>query len=329
MNSSISLSNFKQALERIRPYVRHTPMAPEPALVNDLHSGLRLKLENLQVSGSFKPRGVFNTLLQLSDEQKQRGVIASSGGNHGLAVAYAATRLNIPAVVYLPKSASADRVARAKQWKAKIIQYGDVWDDAHARAVEQADAEDLHYIHPFDAEQTMEGQGTLGLEILEDQPDVDCVLMAIGGGGLISGAACAIKQARPDVHIIGVEPTGAACMHAALQSGRPVQLTAVNTIADTLAPRSVSDRTLQFTQRYVDELVLVTCEEIVSGMQWLWKCYNQMVEPSGAAVIAAAMSGRCELGKFRRPVAVVCGGNAAAEPVYSSYKNAALLTASG
>jgi threonine dehydratase len=263
-------------------------------------------------------------LLQLSEAQKKQGVITSSGGNHGLAVAYAATRLGIPAIVYLPETASPDRVARARQWSAEIIRYGDVWDVAHAKAMETAASKNLHYIHPFDAPATIAGQGTLGLELLEEAPDVDCIVIAIGGGGLIAGVAAAVKQVKPGVHIIGVEPEGAPTMKTALTEGKVVQLPFVKTIADTLAPRSVSERTLAMTQKYVDEIVLVSDAEMIEGMQWLWKNYNQLVEPSGAAVIAALNSGRCNIDKYQNPVAIICGGNAAAEPIWSVYTEAAL-----
>jgi threonine dehydratase len=282
---------------------------------------MRLKLENLQVTGSFKPRGVFNTLLQLDDKARQRGVIAASGGNHGLALAYAANRLGIPAKVYLPASASADRVARVKVWNAEVIQHGAAWDDAHAKAVEHARAEGSTYVHPFDADTTLAGQGTLGLELLDDLPELDCVLIAVGGGGLIGGMSAAIKQIKPDVRIIGVEPTGAAKMQHSLDQGHVEALPEVRTIADTLAPRAVSDRTLALTQRYVDQMVLVDDIAMIEGMRWLWRHYNQLVEPAGAAVIAALP--QIDLRAYRHPVALICGGNAAADSVFQVYEDAA------
>ncbi len=220
MAYDLSLDTVRAARGRITPYIRHTPLAPEPALTADQPANLRLKLENLQVAGSFKPRGVFNTLLQLDDDAKQRGVIAASGGNHGVALAYAAQRLGIPALVYLPESASADRVARVQVWGAQVIQHGAAWDDAHAQAVEHAAQSGMTYVHPFDADPTLAGQGTLGLELLDDLPELDCVLIAIGGGGLIAGMAAAIKQVKPGVTVIGVEPVGAASMQHSLDAGR-------------------------------------------------------------------------------------------------------------
>ncbi len=322
MPYDLSLDLIQQARERIRPYVRHTPLAPLPPLTDDLPRGLRLKLENLQVVGSFKPRGVFNTLLQLDEAARQRGVLAASGGNHGVALAYAAHRLGIPATVYLPATASADRVARVKVWGATVIQHGQAWDDAHAKAVAHAEAEGMVYVHPFDAVTTLAGQGTLGLELLDDVPEMDCALIAIGGGGLIGGMAAAIKQVKPGVQIIGVEPTGAPSMQHSLDFGHVEPLAEVRTIADTLAPRGVSERTLALTQRYVDRIELVDDAAMIEAMRWLWLHYNQLVEPAGAAVIAAMK--QVDMSAYRYPVALICGGNAAADSVWQSYHDTAV-----
>jgi threonine dehydratase len=314
----LSLDLMMAARERIVNYVRHTPVVPTPSLRNDF-PGLRLKLENLQVTGSFKARGVFNNLLQLDAEQRQRGVIAASGGNHGLALAYGAWRLDIPATIYLPATASADRVARVKSWGATVHQVGTLWDDAHAAALEHANADGLMYIHPFDADGTLAGQGTLGLELLEDLPDLDCVLIAIGGGGLIAGMAAAIKQRKPNVRIIGVEPIGAPTMQQAVAAGKVVQLEHVQTFADTLSPRATSESCLRLVREYVDQIVLVSDAAMVEGMRWLWRECNQLVEPSGAAVIAALQSAAVDISAAQCPVALICGGNAAAESVFTGY----------
>jgi threonine dehydratase len=325
----LSLDIYRAARERIRPYVRHTPIAPAPPLTDELPAQLALKLENLQVTGSFKPRGVFNTLLQLRDDQRQRGVVTASGGNHGVAVAYAAWRLRLPAIVYLPQTASADRVARVAAWGAQVIQHGTAWDDAHAAASAHAERERLVYIHPFDADATLAGQGTLGLELLEDVPDLDCVLIAIGGGGLIAGMANAIKAAKPDVRILGVEPVGAASMRAAVAAGRVIELDRVRTIADTLAPRAVSERTHALTADYVDQIVLVDDAAMIDSMRWLWGHYNQLVEPSGAAVIAALRTGAVDVRSHQHPVALICGGNADASALWPHYDALAQAKARG
>lgn len=319
MEHPLPFQAIDAARTRIAPFIRHTPLMPLPALRGDFHPNLRLKLENVQVAGSFKARGVFNHLLQLDAQQRERGVIAASGGNHGLALAYAAWRLGIPATVYLPARASVDREQRIAAWGARIVRYGDAWDDAHRRAVEHAATEGLYYVHPFDDLRTLEGQGTLGLEVLTDAPCVDLVLIAVGGGGLIGGMAAALKQARPGIRIIGVEPGGAPTMTVSLNAGRLVELPAVHSIADTLSPRSLSERTLDLALRYVDEVALVTDEQMVEAMRWLWTECNQLVEPAGAAVIAALQSGAVDVTCRSAPVAVICGGNVDATCVFDRY----------
>lgn len=317
----LTLEAVNEARQRIQPYVRRTPLAPQPALRGDLSPRLLLKLENLQVSGSFKARGAFNNLLQASPEQHERGVVVASGGNHGLAIAYAAARLGMPATVYLPAAASADRIKRIAAWKARIVLYeGANSSGLFQAAITHAEREGQLFVHAFDAERTLEGTGTLGLELLDDVPELDCVLIAIGGGGLIGGMAAAIKQRQPEVRIIGVEPVGAPSMHAALAAGQVVELAETTTIADTLAPRAVAQRTLDLARSYVDEVVLVSDAQMIAGMRWLWSECNQLVEPSGAATIAALQSGAVKLAAYRAPVALICGGNADAESVFAAYQ---------
>jgi threonine dehydratase len=320
MPYELPLAAVHEARQRITPYIRRTPLLPAPLLHHDVPPHLCLKLENMQVCGSFKPRGVFHNLLHLDAQQRERGVIASSGGNHGLALAYGAHRLGIRAIIYLPANAGADREARIAAWGAHVIRHGDIWDEAHARALEHAAAEGLSYIHPFDAERTVAGQGTLGLELLDALPDLDCALIAIGGGGLISGVAATIKQHRSAARIVGVEPVGAASMSHSLQAGHVKPLPTVQTIAETLAPRAVSERTLALARRYVDEVVLVDDAQMVAAMRWLWVECNQLVEPAGAAVIAALLAGVVDVSRAARPVAVICGGNAAAASVFATYQ---------
>ena len=322
MRFELPLSSILAAQQRIAPYVRRTPLLPRPRLHGELFPRVSFKLENLQVGGSFKARGVFNHLLQLDEAQRRRGVITASGGNHGLALAYAAHCLNVPAIVYLPTRASEDRAARIATWGATIFKHGRDWDDANLKALEHAAQENLYYVHAFDAEATLAGQGTLGLELLEDVPELDCALIAIGGGGLICGAAAAIKQRKPSVRLIGVEPMGAPSMSVSIAAGRVTPLRETRTIADTLAPRSVSERTLELAQRYIDEYVLVEEEKLVVAMRWLWRECNQLVEPAGAAVIAALLQDENKIEAFQHPVAVICGGNAAAESVFANYHNA-------
>jgi threonine dehydratase len=316
----LNLDDVITARQRIAPYIRHTPLMPKPFLTDEFPAQLQLKLENLQVSGSFKARGAFNNILKATQEERDRGIIVASGGNHGLAIAYAAAKLGVRATVYLPKSASADRVERIAAWGTEIVQYGENPSDTLRYAQQVAEQEGRLYIHPFDAEGTLQGTGTLGLELLDDVPELDCVLIAIGGGGLISGMSFAIKQKRPNVRIIGVEPAGAPKMRAALDAGRVVEIGGINTIADTLAPRTVSARTLEYTQQYVDEVVLVNDDQMRQAMRWLWRECNQLVEPAGAAVLAAIQGGVVDISNHKQPVALICGGNAAAESVFRGYQ---------
>jgi threonine dehydratase len=323
MVQPLDLDEVLAARARIQPYVRHTPLAPLPMLRDAMPAGLRLKLENLQVSGSFKARGAFNNLLRASPEQRARGVVVASGGNHGLAIAYAASRLDMPATVFLPTYAAPDRERRIAAWGARVIRHGENSSELFQTAIAFAEMEEMLFVHPFDMETTLHGTGTLGLELLEDLPELDCVLIAIGGGGLIAGMAAAIKQHRPEVRVVGVEPTGAASMKHSLDLGKLEELPAVSTIADTLAPRIVSQRTLELSQAYVDEVVLVSDTEMVDGMRWLWSECNQLVEPAGAAVIAAIQRGAVDLSRYQAPVALICGGNADAESVFAAYAQAA------
>jgi threonine dehydratase len=329
---TLTLDHIVAAHTRIRGYIRHTPLAPLPHLTDDVPAGLRLKLENMQVAGSFKPRGVFNHLLDAGRVIAARvnavrgsassGVIAASGGNHGLAVAYAAARLGMAATVYIPATATADREARIAAWGAHVVRHGENWDDAQAAATLHAERDGMYLIHPFDSLKTLAGQGTIGLEIAADAPDADTVWIAIGGGGLIAGAAAALKARNPAVRIIGVEPEGAASMRAAVAAGRVVELPRVNTIADTLSPRAVCEATRALTAQYVETIVTVSDSAMIDAMRWLWKTANQLVEPSGAAVIAAIRAADPAL-VGQRPVAVICGGNAAADAVFTAYQASA------
>lgn len=320
----INAIQFDEALQRIAPYVRHTPLLPMPTLRGEFHPQLTLKLENLQVTGSFKVRGAFNTLLQMSPEDRARGICSASGGNHGVALAYAAWRLGCPATVYIPERATADREARIAAWGATVVRHGAAWDDAHVAAVAFSAQHAIPYIHSFEALPTVIGQGTVGLEMLSDVPDADLFIVAIGGGGLISGVATAIKQRRPQATIIGVEPVGAPSMSHSIAHQTLTPLSAIHSFADTLSPRMVSNTTLTLTRAAVDHIVLVDDAQMLAAMRWLWQEANQLVEPAGAASIAAIQAGKIDLQRYRKPVALICGGNAGAAPVFDTYAQAVI-----
>lgn len=305
--------------ELIAPYVRVTPLLRGPFLRDELHERLILKLENTQVTGSFKIRGAFNNLLQVPEARRAKGVVAASGGNHGLAVAFAGWRLGVPVTIFLPNTATEDRKQRIAQWGAHLELAGTSPSDALKAARQFAAHQDVPEIHPFAEERTIAGTAALGLEIYEQIPDIDCAIIAVGGGGLIAGIAGVLKHLNPKVHIIGVEPVGAATLFAALQVGSVVQLPEVKTFADTLAPRSVAEINLECAKRYVDEMVIVSDSHIYSAMQLLWRQANQLVEPAGAAVLAALQQRFVDVSGYKNPLALICGGNIDARTTFESY----------
>ena len=261
-----------------------------------------LKLECLQVTGSFKPRGALSRATAGAGER--RGLVTASGGNHGLGVAYAAHCLKLPAVVYLPESAPADKAVKLRSWGAEVRIHGSVWDESNVAALAAAESEGLSYIHAFADPLVLAGQGTLGLEILEDAPDIDTLVVAIGGGGLIAGVASAARALRPDLRIVGVEPVGAPTHHASRAAGKMVTLETIATAAGTLAPRRTEALNFELVSANVDELVLVSDQAMVEAARWLWFECGLAAELSGAAAVAALTTCRAQ---GSRPLAVVCG----------------------
>jgi len=286
-------------------------VAPTPCALSRTLSELTgarcwLKLENLQMTGSFKERGAANLLLQLEPEERRRGVIAASAGNHGLAVAHHAAKLGIPAVIVMPEWAPLVKVTSARGDGADVVLFGDSFDEAHDHAVEVGAARGLVFVHPFDDARIIAGQGTIGLEILEQRPDVDAVVLAVGGGGLAGGVGLAVKSRRPEVRVIGVETSALPSMRRALAEGHPVRLDAASTIADGIAVREVRERTLALAKTYVDELVTVSEEELARAVLLLLEIEKTVVEGAGAAPLAALLNR--DLGLARRTVVLVLSG---------------------
>jgi len=305
----LELEHIQQANERIKDAVRRTPCLRtrffhSPA-VDD--ASLSLKLECLQVSGSFKARGASNKVLTLTEEARRRGLVTASGGNHGLGVAYAGRRAGAPVQVYLPASTPGSKAEKLERWGARVIFEGDVWDDANAAAREAAERERLTYVHPFADPAVMAGQGTVGLEILKQFADVDTVLVAIGGGGLISGVATALKASKPDVKVIGVEPTGAPTLKLSVEAGDLVELDTITTDANTLAPRRSAQMNLDIVRRRVDDIVLVEDDDMRDAARWLWFEMGLGVELSAGAAVAALRTGAYRPAPGENICAVVCG----------------------
>jgi threonine dehydratase len=304
----VNLQDIELAGRRIAGHVRRTPLIPAAALSRPLPAGgaVTLKLESLQVTGSFKARGATHKALTLPPGAAGRGLVTASGGNHGLGVAYAGHLLGAPATIYLPANAPASKAERLERWGARVVRFGTVWDEADREARRVAVEDGLTYLHAFADPAVIAGQGTVALEILEDAPDTDLLLVAIGGGGLISGVATAAKALRPSIRIVGIEPTGAPTLFESLRAGKVIEIDRITTAANTLAPRRSDALNFEIIRATVDEIVLVSDEEMREAARWLWFEMGIAAELSGAAAVAALLTGRAGEGALRA-CALVCG----------------------
>ncbi len=304
----LDLAAIETARARLTDAIHETPCAFSQTLSELTGTRCFAKLENLHVTGSFKERGAANLLLQLDAGERARGVVAASAGNHGLAVAYHARRLGIAAAIVMPEWAPLIKVTSARRYEAEVILHGGNFDEAYARACDIAAARDLVFVHPFDDPRVIAGQGTVGLELLDQLPDLEAVLVPVGGGGLIAGVALAIKARRPQVRVIGVQAAAIAGMRAALEEGRRVTLPPAATIADGIAVRQVGERTLAIATRQVDEIVTVSEEELANAILLLLEIEKTVVEGAGAAALAALINRPLGFAGAR-VVMVLSGGN--------------------
>lgn len=304
-----SLDEVESAAERLHGLVHRTPVVTSRALSE--RSGLEvwLKAENLQKTGSFKPRGVFNKVLQLPPRAREAGIITASAGNNGQAVAYVASHEDIPGYVVMPEGANRSKVAAVREYGGEAILHGAVWDDAFAHSIEIAEGRGLTYVHPFKDRDIMAGQGTIAIEILEALPSVDAVVVPIGGGGLMGGIATTMKRLNPKVRVIGVEPEGAANMRSSHDAGRPIELDGVSTSADGLATKKTDPDVFAVLESSVDDFVTVTDDAMLDAIRFLLERTKLLAEISGAATTAALLAGALELPPGSRTVVVVSGGN--------------------
>jgi threonine dehydratase len=304
----IQRSDIQGALARLREAIYLSPCPHSEAFSQATGNAVYLKLDNLQRTGSFKERGALNKLLSLSAKERERGVIAASAGNHAQGVAYHAGRHDIRAVICMPLTTPLIKVSATKSYGAEVVLGGANYDEAFEQALVRAQQQGLTFVHAFDDDAVIAGQGTLGLELLEQQPDVEAVVVPIGGGGLIGGVACAIKESNPKIQIFGVQPARLPSMKVAVAEGKPVTINAAATVADGIAVRRAGDRTLPLVQKYVDDIVTVDEEEIANAILLLLEREKTLAEGAGAAALAALLNHKLPL-NGKKVAVLVCGGN--------------------
>jgi threonine dehydratase len=274
-----------------------------------------LKLETLQPTHSFKVRGAFNALLRLNPEQCRRGVVTASGGNHGLAVAYAAKTLGIPAAIYLPESATEAKLAPLRRLGPEIVIHGQAWDEANALAQRVAAGSARAYVHPFDNPDVMAGQGTIALELAEQLPQTSLLVASIGGGGLISGIACAAQHCLPQARVAGVETEGADSMYQSLKAGQVVELPSITSIAETLGARRTGATQFEIVSRHVSEVTVVPDSAAIEALLELLREEKLLVEPAASCALAALLNGKIRVRPGETVVVVLCGANVSLEKV--------------
>jgi threonine dehydratase len=304
----VTLKNIQDARKAIAPFIKCTPLVQSQFLTTFCGCPLFLKLENLQITSSFKPRGVFNKLLHLSAEEQTKGIITASAGNHGQAVAFAAQKLNYYARVVVPRTTPKIKIDGIKKYGADLVLFGENYDEAEKKAKALARKDSCTYISPYNDELIIAGHGTIGLEILEALPNVEAVMVPLGGGGLISGISIAIKSIRPDVQVIGVQSKASPVMYESLKAGKIVDFQkAEKSVAEGLSG-NVGPITFKIVQKYVDRVVLAEEETLRHAVYLIWAHDKQVVEGSGAAAVAPVIENK-PLFKDKLVVSVVTGGN--------------------
>jgi threonine dehydratase len=307
-NVSLTLSDILTARERLRDSIYYTPCPHSQMLTALTGQQIYLKLENLQMTGSFKERGALNRIAVLTPQQASRGVIAASAGNHAQGVAYHATKRAIRSLIVMPLTTPLVKVTATREFGAEVLLHGANYDEAFAEAMRLCDEQGLTFIHPFDDTDVMAGQGTIGLELLEQVPQLDAVVVPIGGGGLIGGIACAIKESRPSIRIVGVQTARLPSMAVAVEAHEPITIEPATTIADGIAVRRAGKLTLPVVEKYVDEIVTVDEDEIASAILMLLEREKTLAEGAGAAALAALLQHRTSL-EAAHVAVLVCGGN--------------------
>jgi threonine dehydratase len=305
---TLTLRDFETVRDRIAPHIKRTPLLTSAQLSELTGYDVRLKAELFQRVGSYKIRGPLNKFALMPEDQKRRGVVCSSAGNHAQGVALAARIHGIRAVVCMAANATPSKIAATRGYGAEVVLHGSIWDEANEKARELVKAEGLTYVHPFDDEQLIAGQGTLGLEIVQDWPEVDAVIVPIGGGGLISGVSMAVKSHNPRARVIGVESSDGPAMKASVEAGR-LETIDCRTIIDGLRVRRVGDINFSVVQRFVDEIVALPDRQIFDAVVWVMERCKLVVEGAAAAPVAALLNGLIALPPGSRVAVVLSGGN--------------------
>src|SRR5882762_8671496 len=308
MQQMITLPDVQAALERVRQSIYLSPCTVSATFSQLTGNSIYLKLDNLQRTGAFKERGALNKLLTLTKQERDQGVIAASAGNHAQGLAYHAGKRGIRAQICMPLTTPLIKVSATKAYGAEVVLHGANYDEACEEAVRRSEQFGMTFVHPFDDEVVIAGQGTMGLEILQQVPDIEAVVAPIGGGGLIAGVACAVKETNPRVRVIGVQPARLPSMKVAIAEGHPVTLSPAATIADGIAVRRAGEKTLPLVQKYVDDIVTVDEEEIANAILLLLEREKTLAEGAGAAAIAALLNRKLALAG-KKVAALVCGGN--------------------
>src|SRR3954469_11320468 len=305
---NLTLKDFEDARARIAAHIKRTPLLTSRQLSEITGYDVRLKAENFQRVGSYKIRGPLNKFAQMSEEEKKRGVVCSSAGNHAQGVALAARLYGIRAVICMAENATPAKIAATKAYGGEVVLHGTIWDEANEKAKELVRDEGLTYVHPFDDAQLIAGQGTLGLEIVQDWPEVEAVVVPIGGGGLIAGVSMAVKSFNPKIKVIGVESSDGPAMQASVRAGK-LETIDCRTIIDGLRVRRVGEINLSVVQRFVDEIVALPDREIFDAMIWVMERCKLVVEGAAAAPVAAMLHGLVKLPTASKVAVVLSGGN--------------------
>ena len=302
-------TEVQEVYDKIKPYIRKTPLIHSDYFSEILQCDLFFKLENIQHTGSFKVRGALSKVLSLPRKERKKILITASGGNHGLGVCYAGNMVNMKTLVYLPTTTPPMKIEKIKSLGGEVILHGDVWDEANEEAMKEASEKDMIYVHPFSDEDVMKGQGTIALEILSENPEIDIFICSIGGGGLISGIARYVKAVDPSIRVYGVETRGADAMYQSITADKIVTLEAITSIAESLGAKRVTEKSFHYVKHFVDGLCVVTDSQAIEAIFEILQHEKQLVEPASSCNLAALLTNQIPDLTRKNIAVVLCGGN--------------------